>query len=139
MNGYSKKEILRNGWQTPENMTNHDKICKPCLQELKKSQTRGKTYGKAVSMSWQFILAVIAPGLASLRISRWRKWMLYGGLPRYGIIFTAFVVYVLIVDSLDSIGNSFAMWIIIIFMFIGSPHEYYLIGKWTKERNKNTI
>ena len=139
MANYSRKEMLRNGWQTPENMTDRDKLCKLCLRELKKFQTKGKTYDEAVNIGWQLLLAFLAPGWACLRISRWRKWFLYGALPRWGIMFVGLMIYALVVDNSEAIESSIVMWIVIIFVFIGSPHEYYLIGKWTKEYNKNAI
>ena len=38
----NKKFIIRNGYIPPDNMTEHDTLCQSCLDEIKRTQTRGK-------------------------------------------------------------------------------------------------
>ena len=80
------KEVLRNGFQTPKNMTDSDNLCKSCLNEIADTQTRGRTHNEAIGMMGQMILTVFAPGWSALRIEKWWKFALHSFLLDIAII-----------------------------------------------------
>ncbi len=50
LNYGSKKDILKNGYLPPSEMSDRDKLCKSCLLEIKNNQTHDKHLRKKVSM-----------------------------------------------------------------------------------------
>ncbi|MGY5150353.1 MAG: hypothetical protein ACW9W3_09845 [Candidatus Nitrosopumilus sp. bin_68KS] len=127
----SRKDVLRNGYQPPNEMKNSDKLCKSCLLEIKHNQTQGRTYNNSVNMIGQMILTVFAPGLSALRIEKWWR---FAGI--------SFLLDIAIIGSAITIGamteNSFFYVLALIFYFV-SPFDFYFIHKWTKEWNENAI
>jgi len=127
----NKKEIMRNGYQPPENMVDFDNLCKPCLNEIADTQTRGRTHNEAINMTGQMILTVIFPGLSALRIEKWWR---FAGI--------SLLLDIAIIGGFVSIfamtENSIFMILAVIFYFI-SPFDFYFIHKWTKEWNTDAI
>lgn len=126
-----RKAILMIGYQPLENMKDHDKLCKPCLDELAKNQTRGRKRNEGVNLRWQMVLTIFAPGLAALRIEKWWKFFALSFLVDVPIIlvFFGFAVWA---------EMEFLMAIAVIFYLV-SPFDIYIIHKWTKEWNEDAI
>ena len=127
----SKKDVLRNGYQPPENMSNGDRLCKSCLLEIKNNQTQGRKYGETISMMGQMILTVIFPGLSALRIEKWRR---FAGISL--LLDIAIIGGTIAIGSMTEIYEFFV--IAVIFYFV-SPFDFYFIHKWTKEWNEDAI
>jgi hypothetical protein len=127
----SKKDVLRNGYQPPENMSNGDRLCKSCLLEIKNNQTQGRKYGETISMMGQMILTVIFPGLSALRIEKWRR---FAGISL--LLDIATIGGTVAIGSMTEIYEFFV--IAVIFYFV-SPFDFYFIHKWTKEWNEDAI
>ena len=127
----SKKDVLRNGYQPPENMSNGDRLCKSCLLEIKNNQTQGRKYGETISMMGQMILTVIFPGLSALRIEKWRR---FAGISL--LLDIAIIGGTIAIGSMTEIYEFFV--IAVIFYFV-SPFDFYFIYKWTKEWNEDAI
>ena len=127
----SKKDVLRNGYQPPENMSNGDRLCKSCLLEIKNNQTQGRKYGETISMMGQMILTVIFPGLSALRIEKWRR---FAGISL--LLDIAIIGGTIAIGSMTEIYEFFV--IAVIFYFV-SPFDFYFIFKWTKEWNEDAI
>ena len=127
----NKKDVLRNGYQPPENMSKGDRLCKSCLLELKNNQTQGRKYNEAMGMPGQIILTVFAPGLSALRIEKWWRFFAFSFLLDITIIGGLFLIY-------STTENYIFMILAIIFYFI-SPFDFYFIHKWTKEWNEDAI
>lgn len=125
------KDVLRIGFQPPENMTDSDNLCKSCLDEIADTQTRGRTYNNAVDMTGQMILTVFAPGWSALRIEKWMRFFAISFLLDIAIIGGTIAIAVITEISYFYI-------IALIFYFI-SPFDFYFIHKWTKEWNKEAI
>ena len=122
----SKRDILLSGYHPPENMTKSDNLCKTCVKELKKSQTRGRRYSEAKSMLGQMILCVFAPGIAALRIERWMKMWAYSVFPQYAII--------ILIGFFEIQFYEFP--IIALLLYFTFPLNFYWIHRWTKEWNE---
>ena len=127
----NKKDVLRNGYQPPENMSNGDRLCKSCLLEIKNNQTQGRKYGETISMMGQMILTVIFPGLSALRIEKWRR---FAGISL--LLDIAIIGGTIAIGSMTEIYEFFV--IAVIFYFV-SPFDFYFIHKWTKEWNEDAI
>ena len=127
----SKKDVLRNGYQPPENMSNGDRLCKSCLLEIKNNQTQGRKYGETISMMGQMILTVIFQGLSALRIEKWRR---FAGISL--LLDIAIIGGTIAIGSMTEIYEFFV--IAVIFYFV-SPFDFYFIHKWTKEWNEDAI
>ena len=125
------KEVMRDGYQPPENMTDYDDLCKSCCNKISDTQTRGRTYNKPVNMKEQMILTVFAPGWSALRIEKWTRFVGISFLLDIAIIGGAFVI-----GSMTEIYEFYG--VAIIFYFI-SPFDFYFLHKWTKEWNKEAI
>ena len=127
----SRKEILRAGYQPPDEMSEHDKLCKSCLIKIRDSQVKGKEIGEARSMAWQMFLTIIAPGWAALMIEKWQKFVVYSLLSDLAIIIGLIYCFAII-------DNTIFLVFAIIFYFV-SPLDFYWIHKWTKEWNEDKI
>ena len=127
----SKKDVLRNGYQPPENMSNGDRLCKSCLLEIKNNQTQGRKYGETISMMGQMILTVIFPGLSALRIEKWRR---FAGI--------SLLLDIAIIGGTVAIGSMieiYELYIVALIFYFISPFDFYFIHKWTKEWNEDAI
>ena len=124
-----RKDILRNGYQPPKNLSGQDRLCKSCLMELRKNQKQGKTYDEAVSMTRQMFWCFLFPGFAALNIEKWMKMWIFSIFPQYGMI---------IVLGFFEIEFYEVPWIALLLYFT-FPLNFYWIHRWTKEWNKNKI
>ena len=127
----SKKDILRNGYQAPENMSKGDILCKHCLLEIKNNQTQGKKYGEAIGMIGQMLLAVIFPGLSALRIAKWWR---FAGI--------SLLLDIAIIGGTVAIGSMieiYELYIVALIFYFISPFDFYFIHKWTKDWNEDAI
>ena len=127
----SKKDVLRNGYRPPENMSNDDRLCKSCLFKLKNNQTQGKKHNEAKGMTGQIILTVFAPGLSAFRIEKWWRLFAFSILLDVPVIGGLLLIY-------STIDSYIFMVMAIIFYFI-SPFDFYFIHNWTREWNKDSI
>ena len=127
----SKKDILRNGYQPPENMSNGDRLCKLCLLEIKDNQTQGRKHKEAKGMIGQIILTTIFPGLAAFRIEKWWSFA--------GISLLLDIVVIGSVIGIGSITEIYEFFIIALMFYFVSPFDFYFIHKWTKEWNADAI
>lgn len=55
----SKKDVIHAGYVTPESMTDHDRLCQSCLDEIKRTQVQGKKIIDKIGVTGQIILCLI--------------------------------------------------------------------------------
>lgn len=133
----SKKEITRAGYVPVSGMSENDKLCQKCLDEIKRTQVQGKRLTDKVGMVGQIILCLIFPLLAFWRIEKTLRFLAYWAIIAIGITVIIAVPYTIDKDS--EIALSLGVWIIVVFYIGGWAIPLYWIIKWTRQYNQEVI
>ena len=90
-----KKILIRAGYKPLLEMSDVDVLCQDCLDQIKKTQEKGRGYKEQVSIGWQVFITFIFPLYTFWRIEKLTKAFLYnlifsGGIMLYalGVIFS---------------------------------------------------
>jgi|APSaa5957512535_1039671.scaffolds.fasta_scaffold111923_2 hypothetical protein len=134
----SKKMIMRSGYIPPENITDSDKVCVPCFENIKKTQTKGITHNEKVSLVFQSVILLLGIVIPFVWLYPFYKIGKIG----YGLVITIVLtisafVPLLISFELDldtTVGGLF-----IILYFAKIPILFFFLIKWTREWNKDAI
>lgn len=134
----SSKEIIRAGYVPPTSMSEQDRLCQECLNDIRSTQTQSKKPHGKINVGVQIILCIVFPLLAFWRIKRLTDFILFW-LIMLGITLGMFVIaFLFYIEDNDSLMD-------LIIYFIGSAYlisgilPLYWIIKWTKEYNKNSV
>ena len=134
----SKKDVLKNGYQPPENMSGRDKLCKSCLLEIKNNQTQGRKHNEKASIGSQIgilLLGIIIPFVWLYPFYKVGK-LGYGLIISVGLTIVAFVPLIISFEfDLDSTVGAY----FIILHFAKIPILFYFLIKWTRAWNKDAI
>lgn len=113
--------ILVYGYQPPEGMSKHDKLCQTCLDNIKNTQVQGKIRQFKQSVFWNIVIIFLLAPVAFYFVKRLRKWMLY-----------CFIPWILVLPLISVIYTPYLIWIGILGFYAFS---IYFIIKWTEEWN----
>lgn len=131
-----KKIIIRAGYQPMQEMSDMDVLCQDCLDQIKKTQEKGRVHKERVSIGWQVFITLIFPVYSFWRIEKFTRWFLYSLLIVGGGILSG--LGVTLVTDPDSSG--WLAGIIIFIAYFGEiPVSVYLIVKWSRKYNENSI
>lgn len=130
-----KKDVLRAGYQPPTGISDGDKLCQNCLDQIKLTQERGKTFKKRISVGGQIVWCFIFPLAAFLEIEKATKYLLYKigmSIPTLGL---AFYLITLKIDTATMIGV-----LLLVTWYVGGfIVPIYWIVRWTRIWNDDAI
>ena len=135
----SKKDILRNGYQPPENMSESDRLCKSCLLEIKNTQTKGRSVRQKVSVGWQvgiLLLGLIVPFVWLYPFYKIEKLLKAFAISIVLVVGGAIPLILVSALELDEyVANLFAVFFGIAY-FAKIPILFYFLIKWTRAYNE---
>lgn len=77
----NREFILTYGYQPPERMSNYDKLCQSCLDNIKNTQVQGKVRQFKQSVGWNIVIIFLLAPVAFYFVKRLTKWVLYCVIP----------------------------------------------------------
>jgi len=135
----SKREIILNGYQPPENMSESDNLCKSCVLELKNTQTQGTKPTEKISVGWQvgiLLIGLIVPFVwlyPFYKIEKLLKAFLISIILVGGGFVPLIIVSALEFDEFISSMLTVAFGLA---YFVKIPILFYFLIKWTREYNE---